>query len=56
MSVREAIKGQIIAGLANAKFPITTSQELLSAFPNGADTACKAGDYPHSNIPGHIRL
>lgn len=44
MSVREAIKGQIIAGLANAKFPITTPQELLSAFPNGADTACKAGD------------
>lgn len=44
MSVCEIIKNQIIAGLANAKFPITTPQDLLNAFPNGADTTCKAGD------------
>lgn len=44
MSVRETIKNQIIASLANAKFPITTPQDLLNAFPHGADTTCKAGD------------
>ena len=44
MSVREIIKSQIIAGLANANFPIATPQDLLNAFPNGADTTCKAGD------------
>lgn len=44
MSVREIIKGQIVAGLAKATFPITTPEDLLNAFPNGADTTCKAGD------------
>lgn len=44
MSVREIIKNQIIAGLANATFPIATPGDLLNAFPNGADTTCKAGD------------
>jgi hypothetical protein len=44
MSVRESIKSQIIAGLANATFPIVTPGDLLNAFPNGADTTCKAGD------------
>ena len=44
MSVRETIKSQIIAGLAGASFPITTPGALLEAFPNGAETTCKAGD------------
>lgn len=44
MSVKEEIRKQIIAGLEGAKFPIKTPEELLAAFPNGADTTCKAGD------------
>jgi hypothetical protein len=44
MSVKDEIHGQIIAGLKGAKFPIGTPQELLAAFPAGADTTCKAGD------------
>ena len=44
MSVKEEIKGQIIGALANAKFPIKTPQDLLAAFPNGADTTCKSGN------------
>lgn len=44
MSIRESIKNQIIAHLSNADFPITTPESLLSSFPNGADTTCKAGE------------
>ncbi|MFQ6054994.1 MAG: MTH865 family protein [Methanosarcinales archaeon] len=44
MSVKEEIRKQIIAGLEGANFPIKTPGELLAAFPNGADTTCKAGD------------
>lgn len=44
MNVRDEIHGQIIAGLKDAKFPINTPEELLAAFPAGADTTCKAGD------------
>lgn len=44
MSVREIIKGQIIGALQGAKFPIATPEDLLAAFPNGADTTCEAGD------------
>lgn len=45
MSVRETIKKQIIAHLNDANFPIKTPEALLGAFPNGADTVCKAGDF-----------
>ncbi len=44
MSVREIIKKQIVAALKDAQFPIATPEKLLAAFPNGADTKCKAGD------------
>ncbi len=44
MSVRDEIHAQIVGGLAGAKFPIKTPEQLLSAFPNGANTTCKAGD------------
>ena len=44
MSVKEEIRGQIIGALASARFPIATPEGLLAAFPNGADTKCKAGD------------
>ncbi len=44
MSVKEQIHEQIVGGLAGAKFPIKTPEQLLAAFPNGANTTCKAGD------------
>ncbi|MCO5382393.1 MAG: MTH865 family protein [Methanosarcina barkeri] len=44
MSVRNEIHEQIVTGLKGARFPINTPQELLAAFPAGADTTCKAGD------------
>lgn len=40
MSVKEEIKSQIIGVLQGADFPIETP----GAFPEGADTTCKAGD------------
>ncbi|WP_027356770.1 MTH865 family protein [Desulfofundulus thermocisternus] len=43
MSVREAIKAQIIGALRGATFPIHTPEELLAAFPQGAETTCQAG-------------
>lgn len=44
MSVRDDIHSQIVAGLANASFPIETPEKLLAAFPAGADTTCRSGD------------
>jgi len=44
MSVRDEIHAQIVGGLAGAKFPIKTPEQLLAAFPAGANTTCKAGD------------
>lgn len=44
MSVKEEIKGQIVGALEGAEFPIKTPEALLGAFPEGADTTCKAGD------------
>ncbi|WP_342305209.1 MTH865 family protein [Methanolobus sp. ZRKC5] len=44
MSVKEDIHSQIVGGLANATFPINTPEDLLAAFPAGADTKCKSGD------------
>jgi Uncharacterized protein conserved in archaea len=42
MTVRNELFKQITGALSNAKFPIKTPQELLAAFPDGADTTCKA--------------
>ncbi|SNQ59458.1 MTH865 family protein [Candidatus Methanoperedens nitratireducens] len=44
MSVRDEIHAQITGALKNAKFPINTPEKLLAAFPDGANTTCKAGD------------
>lgn len=44
MSVKEDIHSQIVGGLADATFPINSPEELLAAFPAGADTTCKSGD------------
>jgi len=44
MTVRDEIRKQIIEGLKGAKFPINTPEGLLNAFPEGAETTCKAGD------------
>ncbi len=44
MNVRDEIHAQIIGGLAGAKFPIMSPEDLLAAFPDGANTTCKAGD------------
>ncbi len=44
MSFKEEIHAQIIGALKGAQFPIKTPEKLLAAFPDGADTRCKAGD------------
>lgn len=44
MDVRSTIKGQIAGALADANFPIDTPEQLLNAFPMGADTTCQAGE------------
>lgn len=42
MAVKDEIRSQIIGALAGAKFPINSPEELLAAFPQGAETTCKA--------------
>jgi len=44
MGVKEEIHAQIVGALAGASFPLATPEELLSAFPDGAETTCKSGD------------
>lgn len=44
MNVKDELKQQIVGALAGASFPITGPEELLAAFPDGADTTCSAGD------------
>lgn len=44
MSVKEDIHAQIKGTLENAQFPIKTPEDLLAAFPVGADTTCKSGE------------
>ncbi len=44
MDVKEDIKQQIAGALAGASFPIASPEELIGAFPNGADTMCVSGD------------
>lgn len=44
MDVKTEIKSQIEGALAGAEFPIETPEALLAAFPDGAQTTCKAGD------------
>ena len=44
MSIKEEIRKQIIGALGKARFPISSPQALLAAFPQGAATECRAGD------------
>lgn len=44
MSVKDDIHAQITGALEGADFPINTPEELLNAFPKGANTTCKSGD------------
>ncbi len=44
MTAKEELTQQIVSALARARFPISTPEELLVAFPNGADTTCRSGD------------
>ncbi len=43
MTIRDEIHAQITGALAGAKFPIYTPESLLAAFPDGANTTCRAG-------------
>lgn len=42
--VKDQIHAQIAGALAGAKFPIATPEDLIAAFPDGADTTCCVGD------------
>ena len=42
VTIRDEIHAQITGALAGAKFPIKTPGELLAAFPDGANTTCRA--------------
>jgi len=44
MDVKAELKRQIREALKGADFPLESPEELLSAFPQGADTTCEAGD------------
>jgi hypothetical protein len=43
MDVKSELKQQIVGALSGAKFPLSSPEELLGAFPQGADTTCSAG-------------
>ncbi len=44
MDVKAELRKQIVGALKGADFPIESPEELLNAFPEGADTTCKAGE------------
>ncbi|MHC1710191.1 MAG: MTH865 family protein [Methanomassiliicoccales archaeon] len=44
VDVKKEIRKQIVGALKGAKFPLKTPEELLGAFPMGAETTCQAGD------------
>lgn len=55
MGVKEEIHAQIVGALAGADFPIATPEELLSSFPDGAETTCKSGDVElKAGDAGHV--
>ncbi len=43
-SVKNQIHAQITGALKGAKFPVKTPKDLISAFPDGANTTCQVGD------------
>ena len=42
-SVKDQLHAQITGALKGAKFPIKTPEDLIAAFPMGADTTCQVG-------------
>ena len=44
LSVKDQIHSQISGALKDAKFPVRTPNDLIAAFPNGAETTCRVGD------------
>ncbi len=42
MDTKTELKRQIREALQGADFPLESPEELLSAFPQGADTTCEA--------------
>lgn len=42
--VKDQIHAQISGALAGATFPIATPDDLIAAFPDGANTTCRVGD------------
>ncbi|UMZ74152.1 MTH865 family protein [Natranaerofaba carboxydovora] len=44
MSDKKILEQELKETIKNAKFPIEGPQELLTAFPRGADTTYKIGD------------
>lgn len=44
MSVKEEIHAQIVGALVGTRPPISTLEELLGSFPDGAETTCQSGD------------
>ncbi|WP_211531679.1 MTH865 family protein [Methanocalculus chunghsingensis] len=42
--VKDQIHAQIAGALAGATFPIATPDDLIAAFPDGANTTCRVGD------------
>jgi len=44
LPVRDQIHAQIAGALKGAKFPVKTPKDLIAAFPDGANTTCRAGD------------
>ncbi len=49
MNVRNEIYAQITGALKGARFPVKTPEELLAAFPDGANTTCQVGDIKMTN-------
>ena len=43
-SVRDQFHAQITGALKGAAFPITKPEDLIAAFPMGAETTCQVGD------------
>jgi hypothetical protein len=44
MNIREEVYEQVLEILKDAKFPISTLEELIAALPEGLDTTCTIGD------------
>ncbi len=43
-SVKTQVHEQIVGALKGAKFPVSTAEDLIAAFPEGEKTTCRVGD------------